>query len=339
VGLPKGSPASGATDSAARSGVGAERDAGQTHTPGATDSAALSGVGAERDAGHTSPQDPAARTNLFLRESIDRLALPANLHDAVIYSLLGPGKRLRPLLAWRSCQAAGGDGPESLPAAAAVELVHAFSLVHDDLPAMDDDDLRRGRPTLHKHTSEAMAILAGDGMLTFAFGILTDRITDGRLAARLCAELARGATAMIVGQVYDTLGAAGDPLPPDQQLARIHANKTGALIKASCRMGALCAHASDRTLSIIDAYADAVGLMFQVVDDILDVTQHEGHVGKRTGKDAQAGKLTYPGALGLDAARTHVTRLEAEALKAAAQLGKPGEPLAQLAREMATRTR
>lgn len=283
--------------------------------------------------------DPVAQTELFLRESVDRLALPSNLHDAVLYSLLGPGKRLRPLLAWRSCQAAGGTGPESLPAAAAVELVHAFSLVHDDLPAMDDDDLRRGRPTLHKHTSEAMAVLAGDGMLTFAFGILADRVSDPALASRLCAELARGATGMIVGQVYDTLGGTDPSLPADQRLARIHANKTGALIKASCRMGALCARGSDRTLELIDTYADAVGLMFQIVDDILDVTQQAEHVGKRTGKDAEAGKLTYPGALGLQTARDHVSRLEAEALKAASQLGEPGKPLAVLASEMAVRTR
>ena len=305
----------------------------------ATDHAALSVIGAgDRDAS-SHPLDPVAQTDAYLRASIDRLALPPNLHDAVIYSLLGPGKRLRPILAWRSCQAAGGQGPESLPAAAAVELVHAFSLVHDDLPAMDDDDLRRGRPTLHKHTTEAMAILAGDGMLTFAFGLLADRVSDPRLASRLCAELARGATGMIVGQVYDTLGGLGDAPSPEDRLASVHANKTGALIKASCRMGALCASASDRTLGLIDAYADAVGLMFQVVDDILDVTQHSSHVGKRTGKDAQAGKLTYPGVLGLDAARKKVADLESEALAAAARLGPVGRPLADLARGMAVRTR
>ncbi|HZW05920.1 MAG TPA: farnesyl diphosphate synthase [Phycisphaerales bacterium] len=285
--------------------------------------------------------DPIAATDAYLRESVDRLALPANLHDAVLYSLLGPGKRLRPLLAWRSCQAAGGGGPEALPAAAAVELVHGFSLVHDDLPAMDDDDLRRGRPTLHRHTSEAMAILAGDGMLTFGFGILCDRVSDPRLAARLCSELARGTMGMIVGQVYDTLGEGSldGSLHPADRLSLIHANKTGALIKAACRMGALCAHASDRTLNLIDRYADAVGLMFQVVDDILDVTQHADHVGKRTGKDAGAGKLTYPGVLGLEAARDHVRRLEQEALAAAAALGTAGTPLAELARGMAVRTR
>lgn len=283
--------------------------------------------------------DPAAATDAFLSEYVAHLSLPANLNDAVLYSLLGPGKRLRPVMAWRSCEAAGGNGPESLPAAAAVELVHAFSLVHDDLPAMDDDDLRRGRPTLHKHTSEAMAILAGDGMLTFAFGLLVDRVSDSRTAARLCSELARGATGMIAGQVYDTLGGIDGGLSDEQRLALIHSNKTGSLIKASCRMGALCARASDRTLGLIDAYADAVGLMFQIVDDILDVTQPAEHVGKRTGKDVGAGKLTYPGVLGLDVAREHVVRLEADALRAAAALGTRGEALAALAREMAVRTR
>jgi geranylgeranyl diphosphate synthase type II len=283
--------------------------------------------------------DPVAQVDQYLRASVEKLALPPGLHNAVLYSLLGPGKRLRPLLAWRSCEAAGGQGPQSLPAAAAVELVHAFSLVHDDLPAMDDDDLRRGRPTLHRHTSEAMAILAGDGMLTFAFAILADGVSDPRLSARLSSELARGATGMIVGQVYDTLGGVDVADPSEDRLARIHANKTGALIKAACRMGALCGGASDRTLELVDAYAGAVGLMFQVVDDILDVTQPAEHVGKRTGKDAQAGKLTYPGVLGLPAARGHVARLEAEALKAAAQLGAAGEPLADMARGMAVRTR
>jgi len=283
--------------------------------------------------------DPIAATEAYLGASIARLNLPQNLHEAVTYSLLGPGKRLRPLLAWRCCQAAGGRGPESLPAAAAVELVHAFSLVHDDLPAMDDDDLRRGRPTLHRRTSEAMAILAGDGMLTFAFGLLATDVRDPALAARLSAELARGATGMIVGQVHDTLGGIDESFSPDERLRHIHANKTGALIRAACRMGALCAGGSDRTVELVDAYAQAVGLMFQIVDDILDVTQATEHVGKRTNKDADAGKLTYPGVMGLPAARSAVEDLHARAIAAARALGAAAGPLAGLAGDLAVRTR
>ncbi|MBY0307635.1 MAG: polyprenyl synthetase family protein [Phycisphaerales bacterium] len=269
------------------------------------------------------------------------LALPEGLRGAVLYALLGPGKRMRPVLAWRCCEAAGGRGADALPAAGAVELVHAFSLVHDDLPAMDDDDVRRGRPTLHRHASEATAILAGDGMLTFAFGLLCERVGDAALARRLCAELARGATGMIVGQVCDTLDAseAGAGLTPEQRLEHIHGNKTGALIRAACRMGGLCAYASDRTLGILDRYAGAAGLMFQIVDDLLDVTQPAAHVGKRTGKDADAGKATYPGLLGLEASRRRVMELEEQAVAAARMLGAPGEPLAKLAAEMAVRTR
>jgi len=246
----------------------------------------------------------------------------------------------------------------SLPAAAAVELIHAFSLVHDDLPGIDNDDLRRGKPTLHKHTSEAMAILAGDAMLTLAFQTLVERVPDTLLARDLVRELGAGTSSMIAGQVYDTLGGFDDSISPQDRLTTIHHNKTGALIRASCRMGALCglhhpalltdavaaqALAADAIhsplLKAISSYADAVGLMFQIVDDLLDVTQTTDHLGKKAGKDIQAGKLTYPAVHGIEASKKHVRELEDAALAVIAPLGAPAEPLRELASYMAIRTR
>lgn len=274
--------------------------------------------------------------------------LPPNLAAAIRYSFLGPGKRMRPLLAWHCAAAVGADPRVCLPAAAAVELIHAFSLVHDDLPGLDNDDLRRGRPTLHKHTSEAMAILAGDAMLTLGFQIITDRVPDPRLANQLVRELAAGTSAMIAGQVYDTLGGFTPSDQPPAKLKVIHENKTGALIRAACRMGALCAlhslpasdparHAS--SLAAISAYADAVGLMFQVVDDLLDVTQTTDHLGKRSGKDQDAGKLTFPGVHGIERSREFVRELHQSSINALSSLGAAAEPLRQLASYMAVRTR
>lgn len=291
---------------------------------------------------------PLPQIDAFLAAVVAELDIPANLRDAIAYALLGGGKRLRPVLAWHCCAAAGGEASRSLAAGAAVELIHAFSLVHDDLPAMDDDDFRRGRPTLHKATSEAMAILAGDGMLTMAFGVLTreqDALLNPEITARLVAELVAGTQGMITGQVLDTLGAGGDKADgasADDRLAslvRIHRNKTGALLRASCRMGAISAHASERVIARVTDYADAVGLMFQVVDDLIDVTQEAAHVGKQTGKDAAKGKLTYPGLIGIEASRREVDRLLAAALEAIAPLGASAEPLAELARYMAVRTK
>lgn len=279
------------------------------------------------------------------------LDLPPNLIEAIRYSFLSAGKRLRPLLAWHSAAAVGSDPRAALPAACSVELVHAFSLVHDDLPGIDNDDLRRGRPTLHKQTNEAMAILAGDAMLTLAFQVLVERITDSRLSRYLVRELAQGTSAMIAGQVYDTLGGFDVAVAPPKRLSTIHINKTGALIRASCRMGALSGlHFLERTnpmpaseisarVAPITRYANAIGLMFQIVDDLLDVTQTTDHLGKKAGKDIDAGKLTYPGVHGIDASRAQVRELEEEALAAVQDLGASAEPLRELATYMAVRTR
>lgn len=262
--------------------------------------------------------------------------LSENLREAIGYALLGGGKRLRPLLAWHSAMAAGAaDGAVSLPAGVSVELIHAFSLVHDDLPAMDDDDLRRGRPTLHIHAGEAMAILAGDAMTVLAYQALESTPE----AARLSRELSEGALGMIVGQVYDTLGGAPATERPDERVAMIHRHKTGALIRASCRMGAILGGASDDGLAAITTYAEAAGLMFQIVDDILDVTQPEERLGKRSGKDEAAGKATFPGILGLEASRRAVGREHARAVAAVRPLGGPARALVELADFLAVRTR
>jgi geranylgeranyl diphosphate synthase type II len=285
----------------------------------------------------------------YLADCLARLAGPANLREAARYALLGGGKRLRPLLAWHSAIAAGGTGESALPAAAAVEMVHAFSLVHDDLPAMDDDDLRRGRPTLHIHAGEAMAILAGDLLLALAFGEL-QRGALGRpeFGMGLVHELSKATGAMIAGQVLDTVGGA-EPRTSRLALVRlIHAGKTGALIRASCRMGALCGLASrpggarpgpGRVMDALTNYGEAVGLMFQAVDDLLDVESTHEQTGKRTKKDAKAGKLTYPGLLGVKRARREVEHLCTLGVEALAPLGKRAEALERLCREMAVRGR
>ncbi|GIW74275.1 MAG: geranylgeranyl pyrophosphate synthetase [Phycisphaerales bacterium] len=275
-----------------------------------------------------------------LDAAIDRACQVAVMASAVRYAALGPGKRLRPALVVLSARACGGSDEPALTAAAAVELVHAFSLVHDDLPCMDDDDLRRGRPTLHVHADEATALLAGDAMLNAAYLLLATDVSDGALAARLTAELARACAAMIDGQAMDTLERV-DPHAADARahLERVHRCKTGALLEASCRMGALCADATPGQLRALTDYASAVGLMYQIVDDLIDVEQPAEHAGKRTGKDARAGKVTFPAVLGVQASRERVQALLEQARDALAPLGSAAADLAELAGVLARRDR
>ena len=301
------------------------------------------------DAPPTALSAPVSRINAWLSEQIGQENLPPALDEAVRYSLLGGGKRLRPLLAWHSAGAVGADGQSSLPAGGAIELIHAFSLVHDDLPAMDDDDLRRGRPTLHVHAGEAMAILAGDAMTSIAFQILLREAADASLGSMLAGELASATTQMIAGQVYDTLGGFDEKLGDSERVGLTHRLKTAALIRASCRMGAMCGlHeagvgvdeiASRPELDAVTRYGGAVGLMFQIVDDLLDVEQSSRHLGKRAGKDIQAGKLTFPGVLGVDESRRRVRQLTDDALRAIGPLAQAGDPLRDLCRFLAARTR
>ncbi|GAA0258744.1 polyprenyl synthetase family protein [Rhodanobacter caeni] len=265
---------------------------------------------------------------------------PADLHRAMRYAVLGGGKRLRPLLVYAAAQALGVDGPQLDAAACAVELIHAYSLVHDDLPAMDDDALRRGRPTCHVVFGEAMAILAGDALQALAFEILADdtaRQTRPETGMAMLRALGRacGAEGMAGGQALD-LAAVGQPLTL-AQLEHMHACKTGALIRASVQLGALAAGGDADVLLALDEYASAVGLAFQVRDDILDVEGESSVIGKTAGKDAAAGKPTFPSIIGLDASRARLAELTDTALAAIAPLGTRGTLLQELARYAADR--
>jgi geranylgeranyl diphosphate synthase type II len=288
---------------------------------------------------HVSDADLIAAIDLSLRTFVSRRPLPGSLLDAIQYALFGGGKRVRPVLCLRACNAVGKrfDRELALPAAGAIELIHTFSLVHDDLPAMDDDDLRRGRPTLHKHANEAMAILAGDAMTALAFEGIAHSVKDTSIAARLTYELAAATNAMIAGQVYDTMGGQPPELEPIDRLRLTHRHKTGALLRASVRMGAICGGATDDQLEELSTYADAVGLMFQAVDDLLDVTQSAEKMGKATGKDAEQGKLTYPGLLGIDGTRAEIDMLLKQAMDALAGFDAGADPLRDMAKKLATR--
>lgn len=244
---------------------------------------------------------------------------PAGLGDAMRYSVLDGGKRLRPLLVLASAQAVGGQNRAALRAACAVELIHAYSLVHDDMPCMDNDVLRRGKPTVHLHFGQAQAMLAGDAMQALAFELLTPA-DDGEVApalqARLVAVLSRGAgySGMAGGQAID-LASVGHQLQ-EAQLRRMHELKTGALLRASVDMGALCGSADASARAALSRYGHAIGLAFQVVDDILDVTQDTAVLGKTAGKDQEQLKPTYVSLMGLQAAQQHAHELHEQALQA-----------------------
>jgi geranylgeranyl diphosphate synthase type II len=267
----------------------------------------------------------------YLPQALDRAGdLPPRLREAMDYCLLAPGKRLRPALAILACEAAGGDSISALPAGAAVEMVHTYSLIHDDLPAMDDDDLRRGRPTCHKQFGEALAILAGDALLTLAFQVLAE-CYPAAIAAAACGELARGAGAagMVGGQVED-LEWENHPSGAIADLERIHARKTGALFRTCLRLGAVVAGASSAVMEALDTYGREFGQAFQITDDLLDVQGSAEDAGKRVNKDAARGKLTYPGLLGVDESRKLATEHCRTAAAALAPLGKAGEKLTAL---------
>jgi geranylgeranyl diphosphate synthase type II len=292
-------------------------------------------------------QTSATRTEQFLKDYIAGLGeSPAKLTESMEYSLYGPGKRIRPALALLCCRAVRTDGRDAaaLPPAAAVEMIHCFSLIHDDLPAMDNDDLRRGRPTNHKVYGDALAILAGDALNTMAFDLLARSVPDAKLAVRLIQELsfATGPEGMIGGQVLDTCypqeSRSGNVQGTLEGLQRIHRMKTGALIKGACRMGARAGGATPRQLELIDAYGRAIGLAFQIVDDILDVTASAEELGKKTGKDAAIGKLTYPGLLGMEASKKHLAAQVAVTDQVARDLGPAATLLAELSYMMAERT-
>lgn len=288
----------------------------------------------------------AQETDTYLGRYLQSLTgSPQQITDAMAYSLLGAGKRIRPGLAVLSSLAVGGTVEQGLVAGAAVEMIHCFSLIHDDLPAMDDDDLRRGRPTNHKVYGEAMAILAGDALNTLAFHLLATRVQPAALAGKLVTELAfaTGPEGMIGGQVLDTChpeeAKADTTAASLTKLQHIHRLKTGALINVACRMGAMAGGATETQLALIDRYGHAVGLAFQIVDDILDVTSTAEKMGKATGKDAGKGKLTYPSLLGLEASREHLAKQVAVTDAVTQELGTNARLLAELSRAMAQRTK
>ena len=242
---------------------------------------------------------------------------PAGLGQAMRYGVLDGGKRLRPLLVLASCQAVAGERQAALRAAVAVELIHAYSLVHDDMPCMDNDVLRRGKPTVHVQYGEAQAMLAGDAMQALAFEVLTpDDGMSAELQARLTALLARSAghAGMAGGQAID-LASIGHSLD-EAALRDMHRRKTGALLQASVMMGAACGHTTASTRAALSDYGAAIGLAFQVVDDILDVTQSAATLGKTAGKDMHHNKPTFVTVLGLQAARQHAQELRHQAHQA-----------------------
>ena len=263
------------------------------------------------------------------------------LYAAMRYSVFNGGKRIRPLLAYAACEALGGAAHQADGAACAVELIHAYSLVHDDLPAMDDDDLRRGQPTTHKAFDEATAILAGDGLQSLAFAVLASdqrnpQNADVRLSMFSALADAAGPAGMVGGQAID-LGSVGQQLQ-QPALEIMHRHKTGALIEASVRLGALASGRSDeRSLAALSTYARAVGLAFQVQDDILDVESDTATLGKTQGKDQANDKPTYPALLGLEAARQYAFELRDQALHALRPFDHAAEPLRELARYIVER--
>ena len=264
---------------------------------------------------------------------------PQALHRAMRYSLLAGGKRLRPILVLASCEAVGGDPALALNTACAFECVHTYSLVHDDLPAMDDDDLRRGRPTCHKVFGEATAILAGDALLTAAFGLVASTPdVDGAPLARVVRELVRGAgsAGMIGGQMVDIESEGREISFP--VLEYIHIHKTGMLILAAVRSGAILGGATEEELAGLTRYGEAAGLAFQVADDILDVVGSSSEMGKPTGGDEKKGKATYPSILGLDESRKRAAELVERAVDALDGFGDRAEPLRLIAGYITSRT-
>jgi geranylgeranyl diphosphate synthase type II len=271
---------------------------------------------------------------------------PTHLAEAIRYALLAPGKRLRPQLVLMAAEACGGSIEAAMPAACAVEMVHAYSLVHDDLPAMDDDDLRRGRPTCHKVYGEAVAILVGDALLARAFDVLASEVQPPMVAAKCCAVLGRaaGATELVGGQAADLEAPLPVPVRDRERgletasidaelhyLEAIHRRKTGALFVASLELGALVAGAGYEQRTALISYGRNLGLAFQITDDLLDVSGLQSTVGKRVAKDADRGKRTYPAVLGIEESRRRAQTLVDQACDMMEIFGNSGKSLRALA--------
>ncbi|MDF1496216.1 polyprenyl synthetase family protein [Caproiciproducens sp. CPB-2] len=267
--------------------------------------------------------------------------IQADLIHAMRYSLLGEGKRIRPILVLEFCRLCGGEEEAALPFACAVEMIHTYSLIHDDLPCMDDDDMRRGRPSNHKVFGEDIALLAGDALLTMAFEAMLSkeavRLAGAERAAKAAGYLARaaGAYGMVGGQVIDLM-SEGRAISLET-LKKMDENKTGALILASAQMGCVLAGAGDEQMRAAESYARAIGLAFQIVDDILDVTGDTRTLGKPAGSDSENNKSTYVSLMGLENASKTVNELTAKAVEALGCFGKEAEYLTEFAKKLAVR--
>jgi geranylgeranyl diphosphate synthase type II len=259
---------------------------------------------------------------------------PPKVHEAMRHSVFAGGKRLRPLLVLLACEAVGGDTEDAMPAAVALEMIHTYSLIHDDLPAMDDDDYRRGRPTCHRVYGEAIAILAGDALLTQAFLVLADpaatRVPPAR-RLQIIAEVAEaaGSRGMVGGQAMDILSEGHEIDRPT--LLYLHTHKTGALIRAAVRVGAIAGGAGGEALQSLTRFGERIGLAFQIVDDILDIEGATAEMGKTAGSDLRRKKATYPALMGLEESRRQAVHLLQEAKDALRPLGEKGVVLSALA--------
>ncbi len=263
-----------------------------------------------------------------------------DLRESVRYALEAPGKRVRAAIVLWCCEVVGGRANRDAEiAAAAIEMVHTYSLIHDDLPAMDDDDMRRGRATCHKKFDEATAILAGDALLTLAFEILAKEVNDAAVAVRLIAELAEaaGPAGMVAGQMVDLKAANGEV--SEEQLEHIHINKTAKMFRCAAVMGGMCGGGEEEQLERLRKYGLKIGLGFQIADDILDVCGTSEQLGKTTGKDAEQGKATYPVVVGMAKSKEVAQRLAEEAVAAIEPFGERGDVLRRLATALLNRTR
>lgn len=284
----------------------------------------------------------------LIDDALDRCLPPETQHPAIIhqtmrYAVFAGGKRLRPLLVLAGAETCGGDATSALPVACAVELIHTYSLIHDDLPAMDNSDTRRGRPTCHIAFGEAIAVLAGDALHALAFALIAqvESTVGAARALAISREIASaiGTEGMVGGQVLDLLGErrafpvppSGQAVPLTEAVTEIHRRKTAALIRASVRAGGILGGADGTTLQALTLYGERVGLAFQIVDDILDVVGEDEKLGKRSGSDAAQAKATYPAAFGVARSQEIASRLTAEARHAVAPLGERGRVLSDLA--------
>ena len=279
----------------------------------------------------------------LVEEALDSslpISRPEKIYEAMRYSLLAGGKRLRPILCLATCELAGGRLEMAMPTACALEMIHTMSLIHDDLPAMDNDDIRRGKPTNHKVYGEDIAILAGDGLLAYAFEYVATQTHDvpPQQVLQVVVYLSRavGAAGLVGGQVID-LESEGKSDISAETLNFIHTHKTGALLKASVMSGAILAGAEDEEIQRLSKYSQNIGLAFQIVDDILDITSTQEELGKTAGKDLQAQKATFPSVWGLEESKAQAKQLVEAAIAQLTPFGEKAEPLRALANFITTR--